>query len=434
MSEENRNQTNQNEMAEEETIDDLFEKFSITVPKEEIAKQIDEVAKKYSAEIKLPGFRKGNIPIEIIKSRYKKVIADEALNKVVEFFVYKKIQEDPLRIVSHPVIEKIDYEEGNDLNADVMVEVFPEITLPDLSKIELKISSKELKPEPYDEEKQIEGVLERNKRRVPVKERPVQEDDVLILVIQSQFTDTKRMIKKKEASYVVNKETEFEISDLYHEVLGKKINDEIVLKKKYPSNYERKKWAGKELEHLIVIKNIFEMKNPEFTDEFVKSVGFKDKQSFKDKLRKEYDQYINSQKEDKINSLIIDHLTANIEFPIPRTLVDQEMARIQAQHTPLLKTMEDKQKKEYLDALKKDIEKSVKFSLIHDSIQKEFKINISSDELEKEYKSIAEKNNFPLAEVRKYYMNSQEKDRLKESLLRVRVMSFIKEKIKIKEV
>ena len=434
MNEKKKKQTHQEKTSEEQKSGDLFEKFEITVSKEEIAGQIDEVAKKYASDIKLPGFRKGNVPIDIIKSRYKKPIEDEALNKVMEFFIYKKIQEDGLRIVSPPYIEKIDYKEGLDLKARIKVELFPKVTLPDLTQIELKIPKKELIPEPYDEEKEIQNVLERNKRRVSVKDRPVQDGDVLTLVIQSKFTDTKRMVKKKETSYVVSKESEFEIPDLYDRVLEKKINDEMVIKKRYPSDHNRKKWAGKELEHFITIKNIFEMMTPEFDDQFVKSLGFKDHKSFKEKLKEEYDHYIKNQKEEKISSRIIDHLTDSVQCPVPQTLVDQELYRMQQQHAPLLKNMEPARKQEYLDHLKVDIERSVKFSLIYDSIEKEYKIEISNDEMELEYKSIAEKNNFPLAEVRKYYMNSKEKERLKESLLRVKVMNFIRGKIKIKEV
>lgn len=434
MSEQKQDQLKKNQKTKKQGGDDLSERFEITVPKEEIAKQIDVVASKYSADIKLPGFRKGNVPVDIIKSRYKKMITDEALNKVVEYFVYKKIQDDNMRIVSPPLIEDIDYNEGQDLKTRVKVEVFPKISLPDLSEIELKIPKKELAPVPFDEEKQIQNVLERNKRRIAVKDRPVQDGDVLTLEVQSKFTDTKRMIKKKESSYVVDKESEFEIPDLYGQVLGRQVNDEIRLKKRYPPDHSRKKWAGKELEHIIRIKNIFEMKNPEFDDKFVKSLGFDDKQGFKNKLKQEYEKYGESQREEKIQNHIIDHLTRTVEFPVPRSLVDQELQRLKNQHAPLLNTMKPEKQKEYLENLQGEVEKSVKFSLIYDAIEKEYKLDVKNDELEREYKNIAEKNNFPLGEVRKYYQNSQERDRLKESLLRVKIMNFIKEKIKIKEV
>jgi len=413
---------------------ELLVKFSITVPGQEINRQIDEVARNYSTDIKLPGFRKGNVPVDIIKKRYNKAISDEALNKIVEHFIYEKIQKDKLRIASRPMIEKLDYQEGQDLKAEVMVEVFPEVKAPDLSKLEVKVFKKDLKIEPFDEQKQIEAVLERNKRRIPVKDRPVANGDTLILVVQSKFTDTKKMLKKKEMTFMVNQDSDSEIADLYPEVISKKMNDKIIFNRKYPADYIRKIWAGKTIEHYVEIKNIFEMKQPEFNAEFLKSIGFDNEKLFKEKLKQEYDQYEKSQKEEKVNSFVVDKLTTMVDFPIPKTIVEQEMYRIQSQHAPLIKGMDEKKQKEYLDSMIKDVKKNIKFSLIFDAIQRESKIEVSNDELEKEYKLIAERNNFPLAEVRKYYLNSDEKEKLKESLLRVKLMSFIKEKAKIKEV
>ena len=59
---------------------------------------------------------------------------------------------------------------------------------------------------------------------------------------------------------------------------------------------------------------------------------------------------------------------------------------------------------------------------------------MTNDDLEKEYKKVAEKNNYPLAEVRRYYSNKDAKAKLKDTLLRLKIVDFIKEKIKIKEV
>lgn len=413
---------------------ELMVKFSITVPRQDINRQIDEVARNYSTDIKLPGFRKGNVPVDIIKKRYSKAISDEALNKIVEHFIYEKIQKDKLRIASRPIIEKLDYQEGQDLKAEVMVEVFPEVKAPELSKLEVKVIKKDLKIEPFDEQKQVKAVLERNKRRIPVKDRPVADGDILILAVQSKFTDTKKMLKKKEMTFTVNRDSDSEIADLYPEVISKNMNEKIVFNRQYPADYTRKIWAGKTIEHYVEIKNIFEMKQPEFNAEFLKSIGFDDEKLFKEKLKQEYDQYEKSQKEEKIDSFVVDKLTTMVDFPIPQSIVEQEMYRIQSQHAPLIKGMDEKKQKEYLDSLIQDVKKNIKFSLIFDAIQRESKIEVSNDELENEYKLIAERNNFPLAEVRKYYLNSDEKEKLKESLLRVKLMNFIKEKAKIKEV
>lgn len=413
---------------------DLSLKLDITVTADEIDKQIDQVARGYVGDIKLPGFRKGNVPLDIIKSRFKQLISDEAINKLIESHVYEKIQKDNLKVVSRPVVEKIDYPEGKNLRADVVVELFPEITLPDLSGIEVKISKKELAVEPYDEKKEIDGVMERNKRRVPVNDRLVKENDTVQLVVQSRFMDSKRMTKKREVMFLVNRESDFEIPDLMAEVTGKKQNDRLTLKRTYPVDYKKKNWAGKELEHYLEIKNVYEMKKAELNTEFLKSIGFNEEAAFKAKLKEEYEHYVKNQKEEKINDVLVSELAIKLDFPTPQTLLEQEMARMMSQYQPILKTMNEQQRKDYLDMLKKNVEKSVRFSLILDAVQLEFKLEISNDELENEYRRIAENNKFPLAEVRKYYMNSAEKEKLKDALLRTKMMSLVKEKIKISEV
>jgi len=419
--------------AEKDPGNELLVHFDITVPRQEIERQIEEVAQHYSADMKLPGFRKGNVPVDIVKKRYQKAITDEALNKIVEHHIYEKIKQDKLKIASRPMIEKLEYQDGTDLKANVVIEVFPEVVSPDLSKVEVKLAKKDMNLEPFDEEKQIQSVLERNKRRKPVKDRAVKDDDILILEIQSKFMDTKRMSKKKELTYTVSRDSDSDIIDLFPEVISKNLNDQVVFTRAYPADYSRKVWAGKTIEHHIQIKNIFELIQPEFNAEFLKTIGFEDEKTFKEKLRQEYDQYQQSQKEEKINSLIVDQLTEMVDFPIPRTIVEQELVRIQSQHAPLLAGMDEKKQKEYLDSLIQDIEKNIKYSLIFDAIQKESKIEVNNDDLEKEYKVISERNNFPLAEVRKYYQKSEEKEKLKDSLLRIKLMNHIREKAKIRE-
>jgi trigger factor len=419
--------------AEKDPGNELLVHFDITVPRQEIERQIEEVAQHYSADMKLPGFRKGNVPVDIVKKRYQKAITDEALNKIVEHHIYEKIKQDKLKIASRPMIEKLEYQDGTDLKANVVIEVFPEVVSPDLSKVEVKLAKKDMNLEPFDEEKQIQSVLERNKRRKPVKDRAVKDDDILILEVQSKFMDTKRMSKKKELTYTVSRDSDSDIIDLFPEVISKNLNDQVVFTRAYPADYSRKVWAGKTIEHHIQIKNIFELIQPEFNAEFLKTIGFEDEKTFKEKLRQEYDQYQQSQKEEKINSLIIDQLTEMVDFPIPRTIVEQELVRIQSQHAPLLAGMDENKQKEYLDSLIQDIEKNIKYSLIFDAIQKESKIEVNNEDLEKEYKVISERNNFPLAEVRKYYQKSEEKEKLKDSLLRIKLMNHIREKAKIRE-
>ncbi len=421
-------------MTSEKKEQDLFVEFTIKVPNKETINTINEIVGQYSSNVKLPGFRKGNVPVDMIKSHYKKVITDEAIEKLIKNYVLKKIQDEKMQIASQPIIRNIDYKEGKDLKADVLVELLPEIKLPDFEKMVVEISKKDLKIDNYNEEKQIDAVLEANKKQVPLKDKAIRDNDIVLLKYQSKILQTKKMSPRKSKHFNVNKEEKYEIIDLYNEVIGKKLNDEIIFKRKYPKDYIKKGWAGREIEHYMEIEGIYEFKKPSLDKEFLDSIGVKDKETFKKQLKDEYEKHTKHQREKKIIDEIIKKLYEVIDFPIPKTLIERELLNMKPTIEQASQIEDEKKKKEYIELIKKSVEESIKSSLIFSSIIKEFKFEINNDEVEKEYKIIAEKNKLPLSEVRRYYIGSKKVNELKDSLLDIKIVNFLKEKVKIKEV
>ncbi len=423
------------EKKEEKKEKDLVVKFSITVPHTKVEEEFDEALLKYAHEIKLPGFRQGKIPIEVIKNRYQEVIQDEVVGNVVEKAVFEKIETDKMKIISRPEVKNIDYKKGKDITADIEVEVFPTVELPYLETIEVKIPAAELKVEDYDEKKQIDLVLEAHKRQVPVR-RAIKEGDYVLLKTQAKILQTKRMTPRKSTYYLVNENEPAEILDLAKEIIGKSIEDNLTFRRSYPGDYHKKPWAGKEIEHYITIESVFEWAKPELNNDFFKSIGIEDEESFKKKLKEEYDRVNSQQIEDKKLKHIIDTLCETIVFPLPQGMVEHEAARMaeQRQQRYPVDFKDEKQIKEYMDSLKSEAEKSARFSFIVEAVKEKFNLEVSSDDLEKQYKSIAEKNNLPIKEVRKFYVNKENAENLKDTLLREKVMDLIKGKVTTKEV
>lgn len=423
------------EKKEEKKEKDLLVKFTISVPHTKVEEEFNEALLKYATEIKMPGFRQGKVPIELIKNRYKEVIQDEVVGKVVEKAVFEKIETDKMKIISRPEVKNIDYKEGKDITADIEVEVFPTVEIPYLETIEVKIPAAELKVEDYDEKKQIDLVLEANKRQVPVK-RAIKEGDYVMLKTQAKLLQTKRMTPRKSTHYLVNEKEPFEILDLAKEIIGKTNDDNLTFRRSYPVDYHKKPWAGKEIEHYITIESVSEWVKPELNKDFFKSIGFDDEESFKKKLKEEYDRMNSQQVEDKKLKHIVDTLCETIVFPLPQGLVEHEAARMaeQRQQRYPVDFKDENQVKEYINSLKPEAEKSARFSFIIETIKEKFNLEVSGDDLEKQYKIIAEKNNLPLKEVRKFYMNKENAQNLKDTLLREKVTDLIKGKVTIKEV
>ncbi len=413
---------------------DLVINFNIQVSREEIEKNFEETAQKYASEIKVPGFRRGKVPIDVVKNRFKEAIYIEVREKLINKHVYEKMEKEKLRIVSSPVVEKIDHEEGNDLSADIRVEIFPEVNLPDLETVELEIPAKDLKLKDYDEQEQIEAILKSRKKMMPVTDREIKENDFVHLTYQSKIIETRRMTPMKDVQFWVSKDEDFEILDLYNDLIGKKLKDKVTIRRKYAEDYKKKIWAGKEIEHYIEIKGIFEPVKPEFNQEFLKSMGFEDEASFKKQMKEEYEQIEQNHRQDKIVQYIIDKLNEVVEFPVPESLVEAEAAAILGSVAPQIRFNDENQAKEYWAPFKSKAEKTVKFSLIIDAVKEKYNVEVTSDEMEKEYQNIAARNRISLPEVKRYYRNPQNSRDLKDSLMRTKVMKFIKDKVKIKEV
>lgn len=422
------------EKAEKEApADELKVTFSIEIKNEDIEAAFNEAVTKYAGEIKLPGFRQGKVPLEVIRSRFNDAINDEVLNKLAEEKVFEKIQKDKLKIIAAPRILSLDRPEGKNAVAEVEVDVMPEVVLPDFETLEVEIPAKELEIKPYDEKEALDRVLESNRRQSPVINRDIKDEDMVSLKYQSKILATKRMTPMKTAQYNVKEENDFDIIDLYKDITGKKIDDKLTVKRTYPEDYKKKPWAGKEVEHYITIESVFEMVKPEFDDTFAKSQGFKDQAEFKSKMKEEYESYSQKQVEEKRTTLLVDKLVDAVDFPVPPALVQQELMRMMQQNQfPMDFGSEAGQK--IMEMYRGSAERSVKFSFIVGEVTDRFKIDVKNDDLEAEYKRIAEANNIDAKEVRKFYLKKENREQLEDVLMRNKVMDLLKEKIKVKEV
>ena len=189
----------------------LLRHFQISMSREDIAKEIDTLAVQYSLKVKMPGFRQGKVPVEVVKKVYKQALEEEVFQQAISKLAFARIKEDKIAIASEPYVEKMDHPEGQDFVADIAVEVLPDIQLPDLETLQVKIPGATMKGEPFDEAKQIELILEANKRSLPVKDRPIQDNDLVLLLVQSTDMASKRKWPRQESYFMMKEENKAEI-------------------------------------------------------------------------------------------------------------------------------------------------------------------------------------------------------------------------------
>ncbi len=138
---------NANPPDQPEAANVLLRRFEVRMPKEQLTKELDELAARTSREAKLPGFRQGKVPVEVVKKVYKKALEEEIVSQTLGRLASQHIRSQNLQIIGQPLAEKVDYQEGQDLRADIVVEVFPDFEFPALSTLEVPVPKADwLKP------------------------------------------------------------------------------------------------------------------------------------------------------------------------------------------------------------------------------------------------------------------------------------------------
>ena len=328
----------------------------------------------------------------------------------------------------------MDSREGEDFQADIAVEVLPDIELPDLEGLRIEVPAAALKGEAFDEARQVERALDANKKSQPVKDRAIADNDLVLLLVQSTDTASKRKWPRQESYFMMNRENEAEIAGLHGELLGKKCDDSFSIQRSYPAEAPKKAWAGKQIEHQVEIRGIYELKKPELDPDFLKSLGLKDADEFKRKLKEEYEHRQEHERDEAVMERIYEKLLDACRFPVPRSLQEQEAARLLTQNRQPLHFKDEEEKARFKETVLAQAEKSVRLSLILERVRETFHIAVSEQDLDKEYAHLAQHHALPEKEVRKYYSEEKKAEELKDHLLHAKVSDFLKEKIKIKEV
>lgn len=412
----------------------LVRRFRVSLAADEMAREIDRLAEETSRTIKMPGFRQGKVPVDVVRKVHLPALREEVIHKAVGRLAYAHIERERLNIAGEPALEKLDDEGAGGFAADIAVEVFPEFELPDLAALQAEVRAADLKGEPFDEAQQIERLLEAHKRSQPAPDRPAAGGDLVLLTVQSSEAASRRKWPRRETYFMMDAAAPAEIAGLYDALLGKKAGEQAVLGVDYPADAAKKAWAGKRIEHQVEVKTVFEMKKPDLDEDFLKSLGLKSAEEFKDKLRQEFDRHQQKHRDEARLAAIFDKLLASCRFPVPQALLEQEMARRLSQTRQPLHFASEEEKAAFKAALLEQAEKSLRLSLILEKVRQQLRLEAGAAELDQEYARLAREHGVGEAEIRRYYGDEKRAAELKEYVLQAKINGWLRDNIKVREV
>ncbi len=376
----------------EVNTDGLKRTLKVTVDQNELGERFNERLGEIKDRVQLKGFRKGKVPLAHIKKLYGRSLMAEVLEQAVRETSSKAISERNERPAMQPAIdmpedqneiEKVISGEA-DLAYSMSFEVLPEITITDLSKLELERLVVEVTPEAIDEV--IEDLKKRSTTYEPEEGRVAANGDRVTLDFVGKIDGVPFEGGEDTDMQVIVGQGNF-IPGFEEGLVGVKAGDEKVVKATFPEAYQEEKLAGKEADFEVKVKEVAAPKLPEVNDEFAKTLGAENVDNLKELVTQQLQQEYLQAARVKLKRELLDELEKAHNFELPPSLVDNEFESIWKQLADSMlregKSFEDegKTEEESRAEYRKLAERRVRLGLVIGEIGDKNKIQVSQDEL-----------------------------------------------------
>jgi len=412
-------------LADPESIKHSLE---ITVPVVEVEAETERVIDSLRQKIRLPGFRPGKVPAEIIRRRYDRDIRQEVIEKLLPKHFHDRAEKDGLIVVGTPNITNVHFEKGEPLRFKAEFEVAPTIELKEYKGISVPYQEPEITGEDVD--RRLAQLREQKADYVNVDPRPVEKGDYAVVSLESLAGVEGQPIRQDEV--VLEAGGQDTLADFSANLLRMTPGEEKEFDVRYPEDYGQPKLAGKTVRFRAGLKVIRRKELPEINDEFARDLGdYQNLDELKEAVRRALFVERQFMAEQEAKNRIIESLVEQHEFPVPEAFIDRQIEnQVERQLTALAAEGVDprsiKLDWEKVKATQRDkAVREVKASLLVNKVADAENIWPTQEEVDREVQRIARQEREPVAATRK---RLEKEDGLRRIASRIRTdktLSFL---------
>jgi trigger factor len=307
---------------------DIARKITVTVDAELFDKAVKTQLARFSKNARIPGFRKGKIPLKILEQQYGSSALKEAIDSLINEYYPKALQQEKIVPASLLNIAPTQVERGKDFVFDVEIEIYPEIDTPDLDgesieQIEVEVAD-------VDIDRTLANI---QKRRTEFSEsdKAATEGDKLIIDFSGTIDGDAFTGGNGEAAELILGEGRF-MEEFESNLTGTKKGDEKVFKIKFPDDYHGTDVAGKTAEFTVQVAQVQEGTLPELDEAFAKSMGVEGGiDAIRDEVRTGLEREMIQKLRSHTRNQVFEVLSNKYDFPLPKAPVEEEIDRAMAQ-------------------------------------------------------------------------------------------------------
>ena len=310
-----------------ETLENLERKVIVSLAWADINAETDKRLKQTQRRVKIDGFRPGKAPLKMVASMYGASVQNEVMNELVQRAFYDIAVSENLKVAGFPRFEGVEEQDDKDsLKIAAIFEVFPEVSIGDLSASEIEKVTSEVGD--AEVEKTVE-ILRKQRTHFNHVDRAAQNSDRVIIDFEGKI-DGEPFAGGSSKNYAFVLGSGQMLPEFEAGIAGMKAGESKDVEVNFPEDYHGKDVAGKTAVFTITLNNVSEATLPEVDAEFAKALGIADGDvaKMREEVKKNVAREVERRTQEQTKESVMEALLKAVELQVPNALVNDEAARL----------------------------------------------------------------------------------------------------------
>jgi trigger factor len=304
----------------------LERRLDLSVTIADLDKEIDLRLRRIGKNVKMPGFRPGKVPANIVKQQYGDQARYEALNEALERIFAETVKAQQLRVAGHPTIEPKNSESTTHIEFSAVFEVYPEIKLGDLKDVEIERPVLEVGDAELDSTLNV--LRKQRVRYEPVDRAAAAGDRVTIDFLGKKDGEPFQGGQANDYPFVLGEGAM--LPDFENAVVGLKAGETKSFDMTFPADYFSKDLAGQSVTFSVTVKEVCDAILPEIDADFAKALGVAggDVTKMRAEIETNLKREVKKRLQAKIKDQVMEALLKTNMIDVPKALVEMEIQRL----------------------------------------------------------------------------------------------------------
>jgi trigger factor len=408
--------------------------LTVEVPPEVVDTEITRVTQGYARQARIPGFRPGKAPVQVVRKRFREQILHDVAHDLVPRIVGDALRDKNVQPVDTPKVRDLQLEEGKPLTFTAAIETAPHVEVGDLTT--LTVHRPEMPVSEDDVDQALSRLRDRLAKMEPVEERGAEAGDTVVMHLARRRLTGPQGTEIEPESAEKHEGVSTEIGAAANPpgfdegLMGVTPGTQKTFEVTFPSDYEVEEMAGARVEYAIDVSALHRRVLPTLDDEFAKDLGeFSTLADLRGRIRQDLEQDAERERTRRMRQQLLEQLANRITGEVPEGMVAREVdRRVEEFARRLMDQGVDPRQAainwdEFRTQQQDPAVATVKSVLVLDAIAAQEQIEVSEDELDADISGYATRAGRTLAEVKAQLAQQDQLESIRTGLLREKAVA-----------